>query len=324
MSWNYETETSLGQAMFGHAPVGDQRRVARLVRTFDALCRHPGGTLPDKLSSPADLKALYRLCACESVTHAVLVAAIRGYTRERIAAHDGPVLLLHDATELDYTTLESLTDHFGQIGKGTHRGYICHNVLAVNANSGEVLGLVDQMLHCRDEVPDDETLPELRERDTRESLLWVKGTAHLPADARLVDVADQGASTFEFLEHQTHSGRGFVIRKGKVRKVYAGHEAFGPKHYLKDYAQSLPELGRFTMDVQPQKGRQARTAAEFTLTLSAPASKRFRISSTSRIPPPTVNGMNTVSATRLTRSSVVLRPSCVAEISRKTNSSAPC
>jgi len=24
--------------------------------------RHPGGTLPDKLSSPADLKALYRLC----------------------------------------------------------------------------------------------------------------------------------------------------------------------------------------------------------------------------------------------------------------------
>src|SRR4030067_602315 len=128
MSWNYETETSLGQAMFGHAPVGDQRRVARLGRTLDALCSHTGGAAP-----------------------------------------------------------------FGQMGRGPHRAYICHNVLAVNANSGEVLGLVDQMLHCRDEVPDDETLPELRERDTRESLLWGKGTGQLPADARLVDVAGPGA-----------------------------------------------------------------------------------------------------------------------------------
>ena len=265
MSGNYETETSLGQTMFGHAELHDERRTARLVATFDALCRHPGGTLPDKLSSPADLKALYRLCACTAVTHAALVAAMRSYTLARIAAHDGVVLVVHDATELDYTTLFSLTECLGQIGKGTHRGYICHNVLAVDAQTGEVLGLLDQILHCRDEVPDGETLPELRARETRESLLWIKGTQHLPRDARLVDVADQGASTFEFLEHQTHSGRRFVIRNGKVRKVYAGHDASGPKHYLKDYAQSLPELGRFTMDVQPQKGRKARTAAEFTL-----------------------------------------------------------
>jgi len=265
MSENYETETSLGQAMFGHAELGDERRTARLVATFDALRRHPGGTLPDKLSSPADLKALYRLCASRLVTHAALVAAVRSYTLARIAAHDRPVLIVHDATELDYTTLSSLADCLGQIGKGTHRGYICHNVLAVDAHTGEVLGLLDQILHCRDEVPDDETLPELRARETRESLLWLKGTQHLPRDARLVDVADQGASTFEFLEHQTHSGRRFVIRNGKVRKVYAGHEASGPKHYLKDYVESLPELGRFTMDVQPQKGRRARTAAEFTL-----------------------------------------------------------
>lgn len=265
MSFEYGADVSLGQAMFGHAQLDDQRRTARLVRTFEALCRHPGGTLPDKLSSPADLKALYRLCARAAVTHAALVAAMRSYTLARIANHSGPVLLLHDATELDYTTLGSLTEHLGQIGKGTHRGYICHNVLAVDAKTGEVFGLLDQILHCRDEVPDDETLTALRERETRESLLWVKGTQHLPSEARLVDVADQGASTFEFLEHEAHSGRRFVIRNGKTRKVYAGHKPRGPKQYLQEYAQSLPELGRFTMDVQPQKGRKARMAAEFTL-----------------------------------------------------------
>lgn len=265
MSFAYETDRSLGQAMFEHAQLGDERRTARLVATFDALCRHPGGTLPDKLSSPAELKALYRLCACASVTHAALVAAARSYTLARIAAHQGSVLLLHDATELDYSSLGSLVEQLGQIGKGTHRGYICHNVLAVGAETGEVLGLVDQILHCRDEVSDDETLTELRERETRESLLWVKGTQHLPREEQLVDVADQGASTFEFLEHETRSGRRFVIRNGKTRKAYAGHKPLGPKRYLQEHVESLPELGRFTMDVQPQKGRKARTAAEFTL-----------------------------------------------------------
>jgi hypothetical protein len=44
----------------------------------------------------------------------------------------------------------------------------------------------------------------------------VKGTAHLPRDHRLVDVADQGASTFEFIEYETKSGRRFVIRNGKM------------------------------------------------------------------------------------------------------------
>jgi hypothetical protein len=265
MSVSEENETSLGQAMFAHAQLGDERRTRRLVTAFEQIRRHPGGTLPDKLASPADLKALYHLCACRAVTHAALIAALRAYTLLRIARQAGPVLVIHDATELDYTTLTSLSDDLGQIGKGTHRGYVCHNVIALDAETGEVLGLLDQVLHCRDEVPEHESLPELRDRETRESLLWLKGAAQLPAKAQLIDVADQGASTFEFLESEAHSGRRFVIRNGKVRKVYAGHEPLGSTHYLKDYVQSLPELGRFAMDVQAQKGRKARTQAEFAL-----------------------------------------------------------
>jgi len=265
MSSCYETTGSLGQAMFGHAELGDRRRAARLVTTFDRMRRHPGGTLPDKLSSPADLKALYRLCASQSVAHEAIVAAMRKFTLKRIATHRGSVLVVHDATELDYTTLESLAGELGQIGKGTRRGYICHNVIALDARTGEVLGLLDQILHCRDDVPQGETLNQHRNRETRESLLWVKGTGHLPDDRRLVDVADQGASTFEFLEHETNSGRRFVVRNGKVRKVRGGHEPDGPQEYLKEYVQSLPELGRFTMDVPAQKGRKARTQAEFAI-----------------------------------------------------------
>jgi hypothetical protein len=266
----YETTDSLGQAMFGNAELGDRRRTARLATTFDQMRRHPGGTLPDKLSAPADLKAVYRLCAAESVSHAAIISAMRDYTLKRIADHDGSVLVVHDATELDYSSLESLLPDLGQIGKGTHHGYICQNVIALDPSTGELLGLLDQILHCRDEVPEDETLTEHRNRETRESLLWVKGTEHLPDDSRLVDVADQGASTFEFIEHETKSGRRFVIRNGKVRKVHGGHvhdghKPDGPEQYLKSYVQSLGELGRFTMDVQSQKGRKARKQAEFAI-----------------------------------------------------------
>jgi hypothetical protein len=265
MSRTTEVETSLGHAMFAHAQLGDKRRTQRLVTTFEQIRRHPGGTLPDKLAAPADLKALYRLCRCKSVTHATLIAALRTYTLRRIADHAGPVLVVHDATELDYTTLSSLADDLGQIGKGTRRGFVCHHVIALDAKTGEVLGLLDQVLHRRDEVPKDETLPTLRDRETRESLLWLKGASQLPANTQLIDVADQGASTFEFLESETHSGRRFVIRNGKVRKIYAGHAPQGSIYYLKEYVQSLPELGRFTMDVQAQKGRKARVQAEFAL-----------------------------------------------------------
>ncbi len=260
MSSCYETAECLGQAMFGSAKLGDRRRNARMVMTFEQMRRHPGGTLPDKLSMPGDLKGLYRLCSSDSVTHGAIIAAMRDYTLKRIANHEGPVLVAHDATEFDYSSLESLAENLGQIGKGTHRGYICQNVIAVEPESGEVLGLLDQVLHCRDEVPENETLTERRNRPTRESLLWGKGAANLPGNAQLIDVADQGASTFEFLEQETASGRRFVIRNGKVRKVRGGHEPDGPKEYLKEYVQGLSELGSYTMDVQRQKGHRARKA----------------------------------------------------------------
>lgn len=261
----HEAEASLGKAIFGQAALGDRRRSARLAQTFDLMRRHPGGTLPNKLASPPDLRGFYRLCDQEQVDHRAIIAAARQHTLTKIAACEGPVLLLHDATELDYTSLKSLAGDLGQIGKGVNRGYICHNVLAVDEQTGEVLGLVDQILHHRDDVPEKETLTQCRMRETRESLLWIHGTKHLPADKRLVDISDQGSDTFEFLEHETHSGRTFVVRACKIRKVYAGHQAIGKRQYLKAYADSLPELGRFTMDVQAQKKRKARKNAEFVV-----------------------------------------------------------
>ena len=65
------------------------------------------------------------------------------------------------------------------------------------------------------------------------------------------------------------------------------------------------------------------TAAVLIATLSAPARNNLVASSIVRTPPPTVSGMKTCSAARLTTSTIVARPCDDAVMSRKITSSAP-
>ena len=267
-----DPQRSFGEVMFGRAQLGDRRRTQRLVALTDQLCKHPGGSLPEKFKSPKDLKALYRLCDRPEVTHEALLTSIRQAVLDDVATRDeDTILILHDASELDYSTHKSLAGKIGQVGRGFKHGYICHNSLAVTAAGREVLGLVGQILHRRVRAPKNEALPERRARQSRESRLWLLGTQGLPADKRLVDVADQGADTFEFLEHEVRSGRRFVIRAHHARKANVGH-AVAAKSTVQHCARSQPASGGRTLKVtaQPRKGRRrARPARWSHLLISA-------------------------------------------------------
>jgi hypothetical protein len=257
------TQRSFGERMFGSAQLKDQRRTKRLVQLADQLCRHPGGSLPQKLHAPHDLKAMYRLCDCDDVTHQNLMDSVRPAVLTAIDQYDNTVLVVHDATELDYTSHKSLTSQLGQIGNGRGRGLLCHNSLAVKAGSREVIGLLQQILHRRVQAPKKETLPQSRARASRESRLWLRGVAPLPADWRLVDVADQGADTFEFLEHEVHSGRRFVIRSHHARKSSVAHERSAASSTVHAYARTLQAVGSRSIEVaaQPRHGRRPQRPA---------------------------------------------------------------
>ena len=244
---------SFGEVTFGRTQLGDTRRTRRLVTTVDRILKHPGGTLPAKFKSPMDLKALYRLCNCKQLTHAALIEAMRQRTLEQIAAHEGVVLVLHDATELDYTWHRSLTDQLGQIGDGKGRGYICQNSLAIDPDTREAIGLTDQILHHRADVGE-ETQREHRERESRESRLWLNGTEHLPSEARIIDVCDRGADTFEFLEHERQSGRSFVIRSTQNRMMLVGHARARKKHLLHDWMRTRKSVGTRTVTIHGRYG----------------------------------------------------------------------
>jgi len=241
---------SFGEMNFAHAQLGDKRRTKRLVKLVDQMCQRPGGTLPQKFREPADLQAFYRLMRRGEVTHEAILESHRQATLEKIASRGVPVLILHDTTELDFTDHKSLTK-LGQIGSGTRRGYLAHNSLAVDPDTREVLGLCNQVLHHRVNVSKSETNAQKRKRQSRESLLWLKGTQPLPADWQYIDVCDRGADTFEFLQYEVNSGRRFVIRSSYDRRIFIGHDA--PEgcetSKLHAYARTLSKAGSWTLKV---------------------------------------------------------------------------
>jgi hypothetical protein len=255
------TTATFGEQHFSTAQLGDRRRTRRLVRLADRIARHPGGTLPDKLAAPADLKALYRLVNRPTVTHAAVLQPHQQRTRALMLAHrDEVVLQIHDPTELDYTGKKSLTD-LGQIGNGHYRGYICHQTLAVLPKSKEVLGLLQQILHRRADVPPNETRTEKRERENRESLLWLQATSALgpvPEGCQWVDVADRGADTFEFFDHEAALGRSYVVRSSQDRRMRPGHGTKGKTRLLHGFARQLPAQGQRTVKVGERPGQPAR------------------------------------------------------------------
>jgi hypothetical protein len=258
---DHSTDTfRFADSVFGEAQLGDQRRTRRLVTLTDQICRHPGGSLPQKLHAPKDLKALYRLCDTKDVTHQAIIQSARQATLRKIREHPDDVLILHDATELDYTTQTALGPQLGQIGKGNRKGYICHNSLAVDPRTREVLGLTGQILHHRVKAPKRESQQQRRERESRESRLWLQGAQDLPADRRLVDVCDQGADTFEFLEAESQSGRRFVIRSKYSRKIQVGHDPTAAFDRLREYICGLPAIGGRVADLQPHPKRKKRRA----------------------------------------------------------------
>jgi hypothetical protein len=244
-------EMSFGERNFGHADLGDKRRTKRLVKVANQLVHRPGGSMPEKINSPKDLKAIYRLFDSEATTHAAILTAHQQHLFDTVLpARDGYTLAIHDASEMEYTKRRSLTD-LGQIGSGYRRGFIAQNSLLVCPETGATLGLVNQVLHRRPQVKKGETKSERQKRATRESLLWLKGVRPLPHDRKIVDVCDRGADTSEFIEHEANSGRTFLIRSSQNRNCYEGHGEPGEGTPLKlhDFARTLPCEGTWELEV---------------------------------------------------------------------------
>jgi hypothetical protein len=256
------SERSFGETHFATAQLGHKVRNRCLVKIADRIHRHPGGTLPHKLHDPKDYKAMDRLMNRAEVTHAAVLQPHVERTLALLRQADGPMLILHDTTELDYSGLTSIAD-LGSIGGNLGRGYLCHNSLAFDPQQRQVLGLANQILHCRELVGRKEGVKAKRDRHSRESRLWTRALTAIgpaPAERLWVHVADRGADTFEHLARHVADGSSFVLRSLGKRRIRPSHDGRGQGRKLRDYAWSLPLCGRREVVIGARQGSSERRA----------------------------------------------------------------
>jgi len=246
----FKEEQTFGERFFGAAELGDKRRTARLIALADQMSQRPGGSLPEKFVQQKDLKAMYRLFDREEVTHEALMSPCRNHLfNEVLPERDGYTLVIHDTTELEYTKRESLSE-LGSIGNGWRRGFLAHHSLLVCPETGRVLGLANQILHCRPRKRKQQTRSQRTASASRESRLWCRGASVLPSSRKLVDVCDRGADTAEFLQFEANSGRTFLIRSKNNRNCRVGHDlGAGAEVKLHDHLRSLSPEGTWELQV---------------------------------------------------------------------------
>src|SRR5262249_3715003 len=144
-----------------------------------------------------ELRGFYRLCDQSQATLAALQQPHWEQTRQAMRLLP-LVLILHDTTELDFTSHRKLTG-VGPIGDGNGKGFLQHNSLAIVPQPRQVLGLAYQQLKVRQPAPQGESTYQ-RKRRARESELWQQGfraAGPPPAGCCWVDVCDRGSDDYE-------------------------------------------------------------------------------------------------------------------------------
>jgi hypothetical protein len=253
----------LGTKNFATVALGDKRRHARLIRSATRIAEHPQKSF-NQIFDWDELRAFYRLCDQETATLPAIQATHWQLTRQEMGQQP-LVLILHDTTELNFTSHEALQGT-GPIGTGKKsRGFLQHNSLAVLPAPRQVLGLAYQQWHVRQPAPQPaqgkEHTSRRKERD-RESQLWTNGitaTGTPPPGCRWVDVGDRGADIYEAMVAAQSSGHDFLFRLAQNREVWTAPEAekFAK---LRDHACTLPSQGRGGVDIPGRGGRAPRHA----------------------------------------------------------------
>ncbi len=183
----------------GHAALGDARRTARAVAILAAFGDQPDGSVSEAMGSPAAAKTAYRLFENDDAEPESLRTAHHQSTAARIR-NEEIVLVLHDTTELDWTSHPSTTG-LGPLSARSHQGLHVHSSFAVTTD-GVPFGLLSQTVWARDP----ETVGITKERRNRafedkESAKWTTGIAAsaevVGPGPRLIHIGDQESDIYD-------------------------------------------------------------------------------------------------------------------------------
>lgn len=247
------------EEQFGPCDLKDKRRTRRLVELAARVLCHPSGSLPEQTADMADLKAAYRLFACEDVDFEAIARPHWEQTRRQ---PPGTYLVLNDTTELDFGIHRAIAG-MGRTGNGGGWGFLLHSALVVNAEGAEIVGLAGQKVRYRKAAPKKESTTRRLKRE-RESELWGKVIDQVgppPEGVRWVHVMDRGADNIEVYCHCLEQRSDWVVRVTQQQRKVLVPE--GKKIPLSEYLKTLPLAGSYELQLRargPNRERDAQPA----------------------------------------------------------------
>lgn len=213
------------------AALPDKRLALRLQRLLEQLAAAPGKPIPAACGDWAATKAAYRFFDNPRVTEHGVLAGHFAATAARIAASEGPILLLQDTTEFIYSrahpgkigftkTVNAGRYKAGQPNVQTLCGMLMHSSLAVTL-AGTPLGLTAVKFWTRAKFKGTLALkrhinPTRVPIETKESYRWLENLrqsiALVGAPERCVHVGDRESDIYELYCTAQELGTSFLVR----------------------------------------------------------------------------------------------------------------
>jgi len=191
-----------------------------------------------------------------SVTAAEMASHAAERTATRAAGRD--VVVIQDTSELALGGRRARANGYGPVGKGGGlRGLLLHAVLAVDAGTGGLLGLVDAKVWNR---TGGKAKPRRgRKTPQKESQRWLDGTMCagevLAAANSITGVSDRESDIYEHFARRP-SNVHLIARACQNRQIET--DTADQMHLLFSHVDSLPEQGRLQVKISAAPGRKAR------------------------------------------------------------------
>jgi hypothetical protein len=223
-----------------------------------ALVARPGSCIRRLGGSRKREMQFTRFLRNPAVTASGISSHAAAGTASRVAGRE--VVAIHDTSEVALGGRRARANGYGPLGKGgAVRGLLLHAVLAVDAATGALLGLVDAKVWNRTGGK----VEPRRGRTTaqKESQRWIDGTRRaaevLAAASGVTSVSDRESDIYENFASRP-ANTDLIVRACQNRAI----EADGDDEValLFPFIDSLPEQGRFTVNIPAAPGRKVRTA----------------------------------------------------------------
>jgi hypothetical protein len=223
-----------------------------------ALVAHPCPSIRRLAGTRAREMQFTRLLRNPAVTADEMAAAAAERTAVQAAGRD--VVVIQDTSELALGGRRAKASGYGPVGKGgALRGLLLHGVLAVDAASGAVIGLVDAKVRNR-------TGGKVQSRRSRatadkESQRWIDGTVRagevLAGATSITGVSDRESDIYEHFASRPLNMH-LIVRACQNRQIDSG--SGDPPGLLFCYSDNLKPHGVVTAKIPAAPGRKAREA----------------------------------------------------------------